>query len=199
MGPGWFWRPGWCVPRLMTLLASKLRMNTRVPKTCTYVICQATPTSFVSDHLSLLMAVAQTPKPWSFVTGSPYGEYLLMEAAAVPPPPLGCTCHHIGILRARKGDASKSGRCYLRCKFLIRHVRASTHQCSLHGQQDLQADKRPLPASQAQNQTAAVTAAIVEHRETYVTAADFKLLAEAGINSVRLGVGYWVMADTPVR
>ncbi len=53
--------------------------------------------------------------------------------------------------------------------------------------------------SQAQGQTAAVTAAIVEHRNTYITAADFALLASAGINSVRLGVGYWVMAATQVR
>ena len=52
--------------------------------------------------------------------------------------------------------------------------------------------------SQAQGQTAAVTAAIVEHRDSYVTAADFALLASAGINAVRLGVGYWVMADTQV-
>ena len=58
---------------------------------------------------------------------------------------------------------------------------------------------RPAPPSQAQGQTEAVTAAIIQHRNTYVTAADFKLLASQGINSVRLGVGYWVMAETQVR
>ncbi len=45
--------------------------------------------------------------------------------------------------------------------------------------------------SQAQGQTAAVTTAIVQHRNTYVAAADFALLAKAGINAVRLGTGSW--------
>ena len=39
----------------------------------------------------------------------------------------------------------------------------------------------------------------MQHRDSYVTAADFQLLASSGINSVRLGVGYWIMADTQVR
>ena len=55
------------------------------------------------------------------------------------------------------------------------------------------------PLLQAQGKTAAARAAITQHRNSYITAADFQLLARSGINSVRLGVGYWVMAETQVQ
>ena len=60
-------------------------------------------------------------------------------------------------------------------------------------------DAACVPLPQAQGKTAPVTASILAHRNTYITAADFQLLATSGINSVRLGVGYWVMAETQAR
>jgi len=41
--------------------------------------------------------------------------------------------------------------------------------------------------------------AMFDHRDTFVTEADFALLASAGINTVRLPVGFWLFAQTPVR
>jgi len=41
--------------------------------------------------------------------------------------------------------------------------------------------------------------AIFNHRDTFVTEADFALLASAGINTVRLPVGFWLFAQSPVR
>ena len=36
----------------------------------------------------------------------------------------------------------------------------------------------------------------MQRRDTYVTAADFELVASAGINAVRLPVGYWALGTT---
>jgi len=41
------------------------------------------------------------------------------------------------------------------------------------------------------------TALLKKHRETWITADDFKWLASHGINSVRLPVGYWVAEENP--
>lgn len=41
------------------------------------------------------------------------------------------------------------------------------------------------------------TALLTKHRETWITADDFKWLAAHGINSVRLPVGYWVAEENP--
>lgn len=40
-------------------------------------------------------------------------------------------------------------------------------------------------------------ALLKKHRETWITADDFKWLADHGINSVRLPVGYWVAEENP--
>ena len=34
------------------------------------------------------------------------------------------------------------------------------------------------------------------HRESWITESDFQLMAAAGINSIRFGVGWWVLAQT---
>ena len=34
------------------------------------------------------------------------------------------------------------------------------------------------------------------HRQSWITESDFQLLAAAGINSIRFGVGWWVLAET---
>lgn len=41
------------------------------------------------------------------------------------------------------------------------------------------------------------TALLTKHRETWITADDFKWLKARGINSVRLPVGYWVAEENP--
>jgi glucan 1,3-beta-glucosidase len=40
-------------------------------------------------------------------------------------------------------------------------------------------------------------ALLTKHRETWITADDFKWLADHGVNSVRLPVGYWVAEENP--
>ena len=34
------------------------------------------------------------------------------------------------------------------------------------------------------------------HRQSWITESDFQLMAAAGINSIRFGVGWWVLAQT---
>ena len=53
----------------------------------------------VGAHLWAIIAV-QTPQPWSYVSGDPYGEYLLMEAATV--------CPHMNLLRPSSSCCSPS-------------------------------------------------------------------------------------------
>ena len=50
-----------------------------------------------------------------------------------------------------------------------------------------------------QGLTAQMRSAIKAHRDTWVTQADFSMMASLGINCVRLPVGYWVLAQTQVR
>ena len=59
----------------------------------------------------------------------------------------------------------------------------------------------PLHAQFAaqQNLTTQLQAAIKTHRDTWVTEADFAFMASIGVNSVRLPVGYWVLAQTQAR
>ena len=42
-------------------------------------------------------------------------------------------------------------------------------------------------------------AAIVDHRNTWITEDDFEIMSSAGINAVRVPVGYWVLATSQVR
>jgi aryl-phospho-beta-D-glucosidase BglC (GH1 family) len=49
-----------------------------------------------------------------------------------------------------------------------------------------------------QSLTDVVRAAIQQHREIWVTEADFQLLNATGFNAVRLPVGYWVLATEQV-
>ena len=46
--------------------------------------------------------------------------------------------------------------------------------------------------------TDVVRAAIQHHRDVWITEADFVMMATAGINAVRLPIGYWVLANTQV-
>ncbi len=47
--------------------------------------------------------------------------------------------------------------------------------------------------------TDVVRATIQHHRDIWITEADFAMMAKAGLNAVRLPVGYWVLANTRVR
>ncbi len=47
--------------------------------------------------------------------------------------------------------------------------------------------------------TAALRAAVVLHRDTFVTEADMVNMALNGVNAIRVPVGYWLMATTAVR
>ncbi len=49
-----------------------------------------------------------------------------------------------------------------------------------------------------QSLTGVLRAAIQQHREIWVTEADFQLLNATGFNAVRLPVGYWVLATEQV-
>jgi len=44
---------------------------------------------------------------------------------------------------------------------------------------------------------AKATARLKQHRETWITAEDFKWIAARGLNAVRLPVGYWVLEENP--
>ena len=44
---------------------------------------------------------------------------------------------------------------------------------------------------------AKATARLKQHRETWITAEDFKWIATRGLNAVRLPVGYWILEDNP--
>ena len=58
---------------------------------------------------------------------------------------------------------------------------------------------RMLPqfASQ-QNLTAQLRSVIQAHRNTWITEDDFAFMASIGVNSVRLPIGYWVLAQSQV-
>jgi hypothetical protein len=47
--------------------------------------------------------------------------------------------------------------------------------------------------------TAALRAAIINHRNTFVTEADMITLALNGVNAIRIPVGYWLLATAQVR
>ena len=53
-------------------------------------------------------------------------------------------------------------------------------------------------AAAKQGLTDTLRAAIVDHRNTWITEDDFSLMAGAGINAVRIPVGYWVLATSQV-
>ncbi len=37
------------------------------------------------------------------------------------------------------------------------------------------------------------------HRQSWITESDFQMMAAAGINTIRFGVGWWVLAQTAVE
>ena len=51
----------------------------------------------------------------------------------------------------------------------------------------------------AQGQTDRLRAAILDHRSSFVTEADFAAMAADGVNAVRLPVGYWALEMSAVR
>ncbi len=57
----------------------------------------------------------------------------------------------------------------------------------------------PAQFAAQQKLTAQLRSAIQAHRDTWVTQADFSMLASLGVNAVRLPIGYWVLAQTQVR
>jgi len=70
------------------------------------------------------------------------------------------------------------------------------------GEYQLCADAAQQDAADSTHQlavTARLRQAFVNHRNTFVTQADFALLASLGINAVRIPVGYWLFANTSVR
>ena len=54
-----------------------------------------------------------------------------------------------------------------------------------------------MSAAARQGKMSQMRAAVSKHRQTWVTEADFKLMASKSINAVRIPVGYWVMAEHP--
>ena len=49
------------------------------------------------------------------------------------------------------------------------------------------------------NVTGRLRQAIINHRASFITEADFALLASKGINSVRIPVGFWLFQQRQVR
>ncbi len=61
---------------------------------------------------------------------------------------------------------------------------------------DAWGERQLMLAAEQQGKTAQVRAAITAHRDSWVTEADFESMEAAGVNAVRLPVGFWVVADT---
>ena len=57
-------------------------------------------------------------------------------------------------------------------------------------------ERQLMLAAQQQGKSAQVRDAITAHRDSWVTQQDFVTMAEAGVNAVRLPIGFWVVADT---
>ena len=50
----------------------------------------------------------------------------------------------------------------------------------------------------SQGKTGTIRSVIMDHRDTWITEADFSLMASVGINAVRVPIGYWVLATSQV-
>ncbi len=61
---------------------------------------------------------------------------------------------------------------------------------------DAWGERQLMLAAEQQGKTAQVRAAITAHRDSWVTEADFAAMEAAGVNAVRLPIGFWVVADT---
>ena len=56
-----------------------------------------------------------------------------------------------------------------------------------------------MQAAAKQGLTDTLRAAIADHRDSWITESDFQLMAGAGINAVRVPLGYWVLATSQVN
>ena len=61
---------------------------------------------------------------------------------------------------------------------------------------DAWGERQLMLSAQRQGKSARVREAITAHRDSWVTEADFATMAAAGINAVRLPIGFWVVADS---
>ena len=57
-------------------------------------------------------------------------------------------------------------------------------------------ERQLMLAAEQQGKTASLRDTIKAHRDSWVTEEDFVTMARAGVNAVRLPIGYWVIADT---
>ncbi len=67
------------------------------------------------------------------------------------------------------------------------------------GSVDAQLSRLVVQFGIQQGVTATLRSDIKSHRNTWVTESDFALMASIGVNCVRIPLGYWVVAMTPVR
>jgi glucan 1,3-beta-glucosidase len=61
---------------------------------------------------------------------------------------------------------------------------------------DAWGERQLMLAAAQQGRTAQVRQAIIAHRDSWVTKEDFITMEAAGINAVRLPIGFWVVANT---
>ena len=61
---------------------------------------------------------------------------------------------------------------------------------------DAWGERQLMLAAEQQGKTPQLREAITAHRDSWVTEEDFVTMAGAGVNAVRLPIGYWVVADT---
>ena len=70
----------------------------------------------------------------------------------------------------------------------------------VYGERQLAIDAAQQDAADpTQNVVGRWRQAMFDHRASFITESDFAILAAAGINTVRLPVGFWLFAQTPVR
>jgi len=84
LGPFSCSKPGWsaCLPIIPMLVTQNALASCEPIQVCDRVERLPLMSGLVCDQYCINVH-AQTPQPWSYVSGNPYGEYLLMEAAAV--------------------------------------------------------------------------------------------------------------------
>ncbi len=124
-----------------------------------------------------------TPDLWAGISGpgwSPYGEYQLMTGAK----------YMVGLRgtlpSARRYSASLRG-CRISTNLFVGRRRIQPTTCSVANRYEL--ISHPCTARQGTTIADTLRAAIQQHREDWVTAADFATLAAFGMNAVRLPIG----------
>ena len=94
---------------------------------------------------------------------------------------------------AVKSGAAQMNGVNLGCWLVLEKWMAPSFWDGIDG--DPWGERQLMLAAERQGKTAQVRNAIVAHRDSWVTETDFATMEAAGINAVRLPVGFWALAD----